>query len=185
MTPLRQGVNVAKPSPNVNSKCCVYCQKTGTKLFKCVKCHSGLYCSKICQSKDRMNHRVLCSAINLLETYERDKQFKNFTVSDHEVVTEKQKLKLITLIGHKPTIEFVANNVPCKGLWDTGSMVSVVNAEWLQTNFPDIAVNSIAEIAGETEKLSVQTANNTELPIEGVVPLTFRLDEKKFLTYRF
>lgn len=57
-------------------------------------------------------------------------------------------------------------------------MVGVVNADWLQTKFTDTAVNSIVELTGENEKISLQTANNTELPIVGVAPLTFQSEDK-------
>lgn len=86
---LRQGVEALKSS-HVNSKCCVYCKKTGTSLIQCTKCHSDLYCSKACQKKDIINRRVLCRAIDSLETHERDKLFKSLSVSDHNLITDKQ-----------------------------------------------------------------------------------------------
>ena len=36
-----------------------------------------------------------------------------------------------------PIIEEYINNKTYKGLWDTGSMVTVINKHWLKSNFPN------------------------------------------------
>ena len=52
-------------------------------------------------------------------------------------------MKLVELIGHKPMINFTLNDKNFKGLWDTGSMIGLVNVDWLKTGFNDIQIDSI------------------------------------------
>ena len=42
---------------------------------------------------------------------------------------------IVKLIGEKPLVKFDIDSKPCEGLWDTGSMVSLVSSEWLGNNF--------------------------------------------------
>ena len=40
-------------------------------------------------------------------------------------------------MGEKLIIEGYINDKTYKGLWDTGSMVSVINKHWIKSNFPN------------------------------------------------
>ena len=42
-------------------------------------------------------------------------------------------MKLVKLIGHKPMINFTLNDKNVEELWDTSSMISLVNLDWLKT----------------------------------------------------
>ena len=43
-------------------------------------------------------------------------------------------------------INFSLNNKNFEGLWDTGSMISLVNLYWLKTEFSDIQIDSIENL---------------------------------------
>ena len=60
-----------------------------------------------------------------------------------------------------------------KGLWDTGSMVSVTNKHRLKSNFPNERYFSSKQFLGTP--LDLKTANNTKLNTEGVAVLVFSL----------
>ena len=57
-------------------------------------------------------------------------------------------------------INFSLNNKNFEGLWDTGSMISLVNLYWLKTEFNDIQIDSIEKF--NSPNLTLRTANNTE-----------------------
>ena len=109
-------------------------------------------------------------------------KLEQFNVTDTEILPRKYRKQLVRLIGEKPIIEGYLNNQKCKGLWDTGSMVSVINKDWLKSNFPNENVFSTEEFLGIP--LNLKTANNTKLNIEGVAVLDFSLKlttEKVFI----
>ena len=70
-------------------------------------------------------------------------------------------------------IEGYINNKTYKGLWDTGSMVSVINEHWLKSNFSNDNIFPSEEFPGTP--LDLRTANNTKLNVEGVAVLDFSL----------
>ena len=70
-------------------------------------------------------------------------------------------------------IEGYINNKTYKGLWDTGSMVSVINKHWLKSNFSNDNIFSSEEFLGTP--LDLRTANNTKLNVEGVAMSDFLL----------
>ena len=45
--------------------------------------------------------------------------------------------RLVSLVGEKPVLKCKLNEVPVKGLWDTGSQVSMINIGWFKDQFPD------------------------------------------------
>ena len=47
-------------------------------------------------------------------------------------------MKLAKLIAHKSIINFTLNNKKFEELCDTGSMISLVNLDWLQNEFKNI-----------------------------------------------
>ena len=104
-------------------------------MFHCQKCKTGLYCSKECQAKAYGDHKVLCNAIADLEKVEQDRKFRDFTVSNKEPIPARLKKSLVKLVGERPLIKCMLNNRHCLGLWDTGSMVSLVSKNWLEKKF--------------------------------------------------
>ena len=58
-------------------------------------------------------------------------------------------MKLVRLIGHKPMINFTLNDKNFEELWDTGSMISLVNLDWLKSEFNDIQIDWIEKFVGD------------------------------------
>ena len=50
-------------------------------------------------------------------------------------------------------------------LWDTDSMVSMVDRFWLKENFPDENIHSVEEFLGTS--LHLQAANSTGIKFDG------------------
>ena len=64
--------------------------------------------------------------------------------------------------------------VSCEVLWDTGSMVTPVDAKWVKKYFPKKKLHSIEDfLQGET--LLVRAANSTEIQFEGLLLFDFAL----------
>ena len=81
-----------------------------------------------------------------------------------------QQIKLVKLVRHKPMINFILIDKNFEGLWDTGSMISPLNLDWLKTEVNDIQINSVEEFVGDkSPNSSLKTANNTEIKIIGIV----------------
>ena len=65
---------------------------------------------------------------------------------------------LVKLIGSKPMLNCILNGVLSSVLWDTGSMISLVDVEWVKENIPVLEVHSISKFLGEEEAdLKLQT----------------------------
>ena len=158
---------------------CLHCNKSAEKLYRCMKCSSGLYCSKECQLKHYSVHKLLCSSITELSQLERDKTFKDYSCSYESTMNAQQKRKLVKLIGEKPLIQFSLDGSQFTGLWDTGSMVSLFNRDWLTLHFPSHTVNSVSDFIGDSG-VTLRAANNTVVDIEGVVLLNFNLPNSSF-----
>ena len=105
--------------------CCVR-EKSVKILHKCRKCQSGKYCSKACQAKQYLEHHKYCAVISELDSRKKHK-LEQFTVTDSEILPKKYHNQLVRFIGEKPIIEGYINDKTYKVLWDTGSMVSVIN----------------------------------------------------------
>ena len=97
--------------------------------------------------KEYPEHKKYCAVISELDSREKHK-LEQFTVTDSEILHKKYRSQLVRLIGEKPIIEGYINNKTYKGLWDTGSMVSVINKHWLKSNFPYEKLFSSEEYLG-------------------------------------
>ena len=137
-------------------------------MKRCKKCKSGCYCSTSCRNKNVPSHEKLCEAIQDLQVIENQK--KVFSVRETGQV--KVQNRLIRLIGEKPLLNCSLNGVTCEALWDTGSMVSLVNIDWVKENVPDELIQSVSEFL-EGDNLHLCAANNTNVKVEGVVILKF------------
>ena len=137
-----------------------------------MECQSGNYCSKACQIKQYLEHKKYCGVISELDSREKQK-LEQFTVTGSEILPKRYRSQLVRLIGEKPIIVGYINNKMYKGLWDTVSVVSVINKHWLKSNFPNEKNFSSEEFLGTL--LDLKTTNNTKLNIEGVAVLDFLL----------
>ena len=64
-------------------------------------------------------------------------------------------------------IQCLLDGKACQLLWDTGSMISMVDRDWLEQNCPDKEIHPITSFIEEGLKLVA--ANSTEILYEGVV----------------
>ena len=56
------------------------------------------------------------------------------------------------------------NSEKFRVLWDTGSMVSVVDKAWVTQHFPENELLSVEEVLGD-DKLEIRAANDTEISL--------------------
>lgn len=78
------------------------------------------------------------------------------------------------VVGEKPLINCHLNDIKVKGLWDTGSMISLLEKKWLEEKFPSVETVSLENFLG-VSNLNLRTANNTVLEIESVALIDFAL----------
>ena len=115
---------------------------------------------------------VLSSTKN--ESKRIDSVNMSVSVSNPKLPDELNR-KIVRLVGEKPVVAICLNDVKCKCLWDTGSMVSIMSADYFNDYFADCKLYSVEEFLGGGS-LSLSAANNTELPIDGVLLLDFGVD---------
>ena len=100
----------------------------------------------------------------------------NFDISYDSPLKPNQQMKLVKLIGHEPMINFSLKDKKFEALWDTGSMISLVNVDWLKTEFHDIQIDSIEKfVEDKSLNLTLRTTNNTEMKIIGIVTFHFSI----------
>ena len=143
--------------------------------LSCLLCRTGSYCSGECMDRHE-GHGTYCKAICMLEQIEWEKKKKALVCGvDGEKLPLKLKRKLVKLVGERPTLKFLLNNVETEGLWDTGAMVSLLDTLFLSEHFPDAKIETLAEFLEEEDikdfKLTV--ANKKEMNVVGVVVLQF------------
>ena len=150
----------------------------------CGKCKSGKYCSKLCQKKHFPDHSKYCSAISDLEKLELHKLYRDSSVRE-EQVDGKTQTKLLNLIGEKPLLKCKLDGKDAEVLWDTGSMVSLVDTEWIKKHFPGKKLHSIEEFL-QNQTLQIRAANSSEISFEGVLLFDFSLQcDSKTVTVPF
>ena len=120
-------------SKNSVEGCCV-CEKSG-EMMRCGDCKSARYCSKYCRQQHFPYHVKYYSDITDLEYIERQKLYKKHLVRQ-EQIDVKTRNKLVKLIGEKPVVKCILDGVHCEVLWDTGSMITLVDAKWVKKYFP-------------------------------------------------
>ena len=94
-------------------------------------------------------------------------------------LSSKQKQKLTNIVGPKCEVDCIIDNIKVKMLWDTGSQVSIIPKVWTEQNLPNVTVKPLSELL--EGNLTLLAANGEEIPYEGWIPLSFRLninDEK-------
>ena len=66
------------------------------------------------------------------------------------------------------------DNKTFRVLWDTGSMVSVVDKKCVSQNFPEKELLSVDKVLGG-ENIQIKAANHTDISVEGVLLFEFSL----------
>ena len=77
-------------------------------------------------------------------------------VSDSEKLPFKMKRNLVRLVGERPLVNVFLNGVQVQGLWDTGAMISLMNEDYVQENFPNSEIHPISEFAGSETLLLIK-----------------------------
>ena len=93
---------------------------------------------------------------------------------EKETLPIKLRNNLVKVVGEKPLINCYLNDVKVKGLWDTGSMISLLEKKWLDEKFPSVVTLSLDQFLGVSD-LNLRTANNTVLDVESVALIDFAL----------
>ena len=148
---------------------CYVCQNECSSVICCAKCKVGRYCSQVCQLKHQSHHDKFCPAIQQLKTIEVNKLQPDVC----QIVNPEFQNSLIKLIGDKPLLNCKLNGVETCVLWDTGSMISVVDAVWMENKVPEAEIQPISDFLGNEEFFKFTAANNSEVVMIGVVMLEF------------
>lgn len=154
-------------------KCCV-CAKT-ENVLRCSGCHSTHYCSKECQRSHKEHHAAYCSHIAELEKVERTKLFGKRTVHQRQDDL-KLRRRIMKLVGEKPMLRCRLGEVETEMLWDTGSMISLVDRQWVQRLFPDQVIFPVSAFLDK--ELHVEAANKSTIQFDGVILLDFKLSDE-------
>ena len=120
---------------------------------------------------DTENHGTICCASMFL------KEASN----DIKLLANSCQNNLVELIGEKPLIKFIIHDKGYDGLFDTGSMVSLISADWLKVQFPDQKLYPVNEFTNHNEVISLRAANNSEMKLEGIAMLDFKLPSLNFM----
>ena len=145
------------------------------KVLGCPKCKSRMYCSIDCIIKHKRTDSTLCSAISDLEKFECEKLLQRIISQSQSKLPAKINREIVRLVGEKPVVSVNVDGVDISCLWDTGSMVSVLSKMFLDKHFPGKKIHSVEDFLGHGG-LKLTAANNTDLPIEGVVLFDFGVD---------
>ena len=150
------------------------------KIVRCRECSSGCYCSDSCVTNHRSEHETLCGMIQKLEEIEVAKVYQELkmmeAVSRGGTIDNKE---IVRLVGDRPLVQVCLGGVSVKGLWDTGSQISMISKMFLNDFLPNVKLHTVQEFLGG-KKLSISAANNSQVPIEGIVLIDFVLDGVKF-----
>ena len=84
-------------------------------------------------------------------------------------------------------VQCVMNNVQTEASWDTGAQVSIVSKDWITENLP-IAESRRMDGLLNDKRLDLKAANETEIPYEGWIEVSFKLatsDDKHGMSVPF
>ena len=81
------------------------------------------------------------SAIVDLRKLEANKLYHNHSV--RELMDVKSKRKIRRLVGDEPILKCLLDNTFIEVLWDTGSMISLVDKDWVEEHFPEKKIDSV------------------------------------------
>ena len=151
-------------------KCCVCASEVNVR--RCGKCKATPYCSKACQKSHLNYHSPYCSAIVQCHQMQMDNLYRNVSTRQHQI-DFKVKKKILNLIGEKPMLKCHLGGKKFKLLWDTGSMISMVDRKWVRKHFPNCKIHSVSEFL--ERDLYVKAANSTSIRFDGVLLIEFSL----------
>ena len=155
--------------------CCVC--GTREKALRCSKCKMTYYCSKKCQKLHFEHHYPYCTMIEGLKEVERRKIYGDLSVRQIQI-NDKTRKKLVKLVGDKPILKCRLGGVEVEVLWDTGSMVSLVDRRWIKENLPDAVIHPVSDFLESNEKeLCLRAANSTRIKFDGVAVLDFSVGD--------
>ena len=137
-------------------------------LLRCQRCKATFYCSRNCQRSDFKNHEKLCAGIRKLECFETEKLHKQGS---------RLPSKLVDLVGEKCIVKCIMDGRRVEALWDTGSQLTVVGLDWLESHFPRKEVIDLRELLDYD--LDVGAAGGSNIPYSGFVVLNICLDVQK------
>ena len=144
--------------------CCVCSSEENVK--RCGGCKAITYCSVKCQKAHRSYHAPYCAAISDLEKLELDKIYGDKDVRQKQLGV-KLRRKMMKLVGEKPMVDCFLGGKSFELLWDTGSMVSLVDRTWVRRHFPEAIIHSVSSFLGSD--LHVKAANATTIKFDGVI----------------
>ncbi len=84
--------------------------------------------------------------------------------------------RLLNIIGKRCLVRCQLNDITVEALWDTGAQASIINAAWRKRHLPHTTVRPIEELLGHG-MLTGLAANQTEIPFDGWVEVSFRLGD--------
>ena len=127
---------------------------------------------------------ILCWAISELQKQKGATEIYNVRQRDNVRLQDR----LVKLIGRKPLFECLIGGVKSTVLWDTGSMISMIDSEWLSENCPSAQIHPISDFLHEPgqdegdrpKTVEFVAANNTKVPMIGCVVLVFTLGDISF-----
>ena len=82
-------------------------------------------------------------------------------------------------MGERPLINCLLDERNCQVLWGTGSMISLVDELFLKQHFPNKVIYSVDDFI--SENLNLKAANNTDVPVKGVVIMNFCVESCEFV----
>ena len=167
-------VSAGKSTPLKSVPTSCVCGKQ-EEVKRCGKCKATSYCSKECQASHLPYHSTYCGAISELEQYEKNRIYGKRSVRQQQM-DDKVRGKMMKLIGEKPKLYCCLDGKKVEVLWDTGSMVTLVDRVWLDQHFPGKEIHPVAEFLGRDD-LNLRAANASEISFDGVVVMNFTLKE--------
>ena len=166
---------VKDDTPSKKLVCCVVCG-VEDGLKNCGGCKSTVYCSEACQLSHWSHHAIYCAAISDLDQLEKKKRYSSGQSVRQSQVDDCTRRRVLKLVGNKPNIQCFLDGKVVDLLWDTGSMVSIVDRSWLKKLFPAKEVLPVSTFL-EGEKLIISAANSSEIKFDGVVLMDLGLKE--------
>ena len=114
---------------------------------------------------------MLCNSIKHLA----DRSEAQVSGSYVSHLTNKERSKLVSLIGRKCLITCMLNSTKTVVLFDSGAQVSLLNLKWLRKHFPDLEIQPICNLL-DSHEINLKTAIDGDIPFEGYVEIPFRLE---------
>ena len=91
----------------------------------------------------KVAYPTLLSMIKDLKEIETQRIYRELSVREIQI-NDRTRKKLIKLIGDKPMVSCRLGGKEVEVLWDTGSMVSLVDRRWIKKNVPETKIYSVS-----------------------------------------